>query len=376
MRSIRVGIMAPGLAAPGLTRSAKWSGVIGGADSIWFPDHLIGVLPRSLWKPRYAAIARYIRHADGYLDPLVTLGWLAAKTPRSRLRLGVAVTDVARRHPAVVAQAFASLHLMSQGRAMLGVGCGAEENHAPYGISSAAPVSRLEEGLKVIRALWSDGPGPISFASERFPMRQAIFDLPPYRGTRPPVFVGGQGPRMLNITGALGDGWLPNNVPNPDDYGRRLAIIRTAASNAGRNADAVTASGWFPVITGPSRSAVEANLESPLARSLALLLSSDDWRRHGVEHPLGNSFAGAHTLQPQMLDETGALTAAEAAPKSLLREHLFVGTPREIVERMHAHVERGLTYPIITNFPFAVDIRHAVAASASFLRLVRMMRRL
>ncbi len=368
--------MAPGLAAPGLTHSAKWSGVIGGADSIWLPDHLIGVLPRALWKPRHAAIARYIPHADGYLDPLVTLGWLAARTPGRRLRLGVGVTDVARRHPAVVAQAFASLHLMSRGRAMLGVGCGAEENTTPYGISSAAPVSRLEEGLQVIRTLWSDGPGPICLAGKLFPLRHAIFDLPPYRGTRPPIFVGGQGPRMLTITGALGDGWVPNNVPDPGDYGRRLTIIRTAASNAGRNPNAVTASGWFPIVTGPSRSAVDANLESPLVRSLALLLSSDDWSRHGVEHPLGGAFAGAHTLQPQMLDETAALAAAEAAPESLLREHLFVGTPGQIVERFHAHVERGLTYPIMTNFPFAVDLRHAAAASISFLRLVRMMRRL
>jgi phthiodiolone/phenolphthiodiolone dimycocerosates ketoreductase len=69
------------------------------------------------------------------------------------MRLGVAVTDTGRRNPAVTAQAVASLHLLTRGRAVLGIGTGERESNAPYGVDWSKPVARFEEALATIRAL-------------------------------------------------------------------------------------------------------------------------------------------------------------------------------------------------------------------------------
>ena len=126
-----------------------------GADSFWVADHLNSVLPPSMWKPKYVGAARLIPKMDAHLEPWTMLGYLAAKNNLRRMRLGVAVTDTGRRNPAVTAQAAATLHLLTRGRAVLGIGTGEKESNAPYGVDWSKPVARFEEALATIRALWN-----------------------------------------------------------------------------------------------------------------------------------------------------------------------------------------------------------------------------
>ena len=72
--------------------------------------------------------------------------------------LGVGVTDTGRRNPAVTAQAAATLHLLTRGRAILGIGPGEREGNEPYGVDWSKPVARFEEAMATIRALWGSGP--------------------------------------------------------------------------------------------------------------------------------------------------------------------------------------------------------------------------
>jgi phthiodiolone/phenolphthiodiolone dimycocerosates ketoreductase len=92
--------------------------------------------------------------------------------------VGVSVTDAGRRNPAVTAQAAATLHLLTGGRAILGIGTGEREGNEPYGVEWSKPVTRLEEALATIRALWNSGGELISRDSPYFPLHDAVFDLP------------------------------------------------------------------------------------------------------------------------------------------------------------------------------------------------------
>ena len=94
------------------------------ADSFWVADHLNSVLPPSMWTPEHVGAARLIPKMDAHLEPWTMLGYLAGRNKLGRMRLGVAVTDTGRRNPAVTAQAAASLHLLTRGRAVLGIGTG------------------------------------------------------------------------------------------------------------------------------------------------------------------------------------------------------------------------------------------------------------
>jgi phthiodiolone/phenolphthiodiolone dimycocerosates ketoreductase len=92
-----------------------------GMDSFWLPDHLNSLFPRGD-TPKYVGTARLVPDVDANLEPWTVLGNFAARNRLGRLRLGIGVTDASRRNPAVTAQAAATLHLITRGRTILGIG--------------------------------------------------------------------------------------------------------------------------------------------------------------------------------------------------------------------------------------------------------------
>jgi hypothetical protein len=181
MSRMRVGVMDSALAArptvDALTRASYMSAVANRVDSFWVPDHLNALFPRSIWAPKYSGAARLAPRADASMEPWTMLGHLAARNRLGRLRLGVSVTDTGRRNPAVTAQAAATLHLLSRGRAILGIGTGEREGNEPYGVDWSKPVARFEEALATIRALWNSGGELVNRDSPFFPLRNAVFSL-------------------------------------------------------------------------------------------------------------------------------------------------------------------------------------------------------
>ena len=103
------------------TRATYLSAVGNRVDSLWVPDHLNSLFPRSLWKQKYCGATKLVPTLDAYMEPWTMLGYLAARNRVGRIRLGVGVTDTGRRNPAVTAQAAATLHLLTRGRAILGI---------------------------------------------------------------------------------------------------------------------------------------------------------------------------------------------------------------------------------------------------------------
>ena len=71
--------------------------------------------------------------------------------------------------------------------------------------------------------------------SPYFPLHNAAFALPPYRGRWPEIWIAARKPRMLGITGRYADAWFPGLLSQPDDYAAGLDSVRIAASNAGRD---------------------------------------------------------------------------------------------------------------------------------------------
>jgi hypothetical protein len=172
-----------------LSRASYLTAAATGADSFWVGDHLNAMLPRSVATPEHFGVAaKLVPDIDAVLEPWTMLGHFAARNRVRRLRLGVCVTDAARRHPAVTAQAVATLHLLTRGRAILGTGVGEREGTEPYGVKRTKPVAEFEEAIATIRALWDSGGEPVSRDSPFFPLHNAMFALPPYRGKRSEIW--------------------------------------------------------------------------------------------------------------------------------------------------------------------------------------------
>ena len=143
--------------AESLTRAEYLTALANRADSFWVVDHLNGLFPRSLWKQKYCGATKLMPTLDAYMEPWTMLGHLAARNRAGRMHLGTSVTDTGRRNPAVTAQAAATLHLLTRGRAILGIGTGEREGNEPYGVDWSKQVARFEEAMATIRALWGSG---------------------------------------------------------------------------------------------------------------------------------------------------------------------------------------------------------------------------
>lgn len=164
--------------------------------------------------------------------PWLTLALVGSRT--SRISFGTGVTcPIYRYHPAVVAQAFASLALLSPGRVFLGLGTGERLNEQAttnaYG-SYTERHDRLIEAIKLIRQLWSGS--RISFAGRYFHTNSLrLYDTP---AMPPPIFVAAGGPKSAKLAGQYGDGWITQarDVTNP----KLLAAFSAGAQAAGRDA--------------------------------------------------------------------------------------------------------------------------------------------
>nr|WP_275085122.1 LLM class flavin-dependent oxidoreductase [Mycolicibacterium hodleri] len=360
-----------------LLRSNYLIAASAGIDSYWLPDHLNNLVPRAIATPKYFGAARLIPDVDAIFEPWTMLGRISAWNRLRGLRLGVAVTDAGRRNPAVTAQAAATLHLLTRGRAILGIGVGEREGNEPYGVDWTRPVARFEEALATIRALWDSRGALISRDSEFFPLHDAMFALPPHRGKWPQIWVASHGPRMLRATGRYADAWFPVGLMPPNDYGRRLELVRAAASDAGRDPMSIIPAVALTMITGRSRDDVEEAIDSEIARSMALCIPATEWARHGAVHPLGEDFSGLQDVLPQTMDEPTVLSHASKVPLSLLREIFLQGTPGEIVEQVAVWRDHGLRYPVLLNFSMLrTSLRKGMASNVPLLSVLRGLKRL
>ena len=349
-----------------------------GADSFWVGDHLNALVPRSIATPEYLGVgAKVVPKVDAILEPWTMLGHLAARNRFRRLRFGVGVTDAGRRNPAVTAQAAATLHLLTRGRAILGIGVGEREGNEPYGVEWSKPVARFEEAILTIRTLWDSVGEPVSRDSPYFPLRNAVFDLPPYHGNWPEIWVAAHGPRMLRITGRYADAWVPFVLLRPADYARELEAVRAAASDAGRDPMAIIPAVVRAVVTGRNRDDVDEALDSVIMKSSALAAPAEAWARHGVQHPLGADFSGVHDLVPQTIDRQTALSYTAKVPASLMREISFNGTPDEVIGQVAEWRDHGLRYPLVVNgSQLNPSLGKGVAASLPFGKILRSLKKL
>ncbi|MEV5894798.1 LLM class flavin-dependent oxidoreductase [Nonomuraea fuscirosea] len=172
------------------------------------------------------------------LDTWTLLGYVAAAT--ETIGLAGNVHPLPLRPPAMLAQAAASLDLLSHGRFELALGTGGYRDAiASMGAPRLTPgqaVDALEEGIAIIRAAWdTDAPGGIRHLGEHYRVEGAP------RGPRPAhdigIWLGAYKPRMLRLTGRLADGWLPS-LPRYRSFaelGAGNAVIDEAAAEAGRS---------------------------------------------------------------------------------------------------------------------------------------------
>lgn len=162
------------------------------------------------------------------LDPFVAL--TAAGAATSRLELGTGIALVNQRDPITLAKETASLDRVTGGRAVLGVGAGwNHEEMRDHGVDPKTRMSRMREHILAVREIWEHDEA--EFHGE-FVDFDPIFCWPkPLR--RPPILVGGWGPKTADRVLEYGDGWMP--VAPGDRSGKLATAITTLRERADRH---------------------------------------------------------------------------------------------------------------------------------------------
>ena len=197
----------------------------GGFDSFWIPDHFqFGDEP--------------------VLECWVTLGALAAAT--TRLRLSALVTGIPYRNPALLAKMGATLDVISQGRAIMGIGAAwHKEEFDAYGydVETAADRSRrLEEAAQLLRTMLSQQ--TTTFAGRYYAVRDAV-NVPQPVQAHVPILIGGNGEKVtLRLVAQYGD--LCTIFGTPDEVRQRLEVLRAHCGSVGRPYEEITRThfGW------------------------------------------------------------------------------------------------------------------------------------
>ncbi len=208
---------------PALMVECAQAAEAGGLESIWITDHI--------------AIPPDDAEGSGgrYLDPLISLSWLAGQT--QQIRLGTGVINLPYRPPLPTAKQIASLQELSGERLLLGVGIGwMKPEFQALGLNRRNRGKTSDETLAFIRAC---------FENDLVEANGQTFLFKP-RPQAPPIYVGGSAPHALQRAARYGDGWMPMGL-SPEALAGHIRDYRALTDAAARPPGCVTVLTGLPL---------------------------------------------------------------------------------------------------------------------------------
>jgi F420-dependent oxidoreductase-like protein len=284
-------------------------------------------------------------------DAATVLGWLAAQT--RTIGLGSAVLQIPARSAAMTAMTAATLDVLSQGRFSLGLGVsGPQVSEGWHGVRFDRPLARTREYVDVVRLALNrqsveyagehvtlplpDGPGkPL-----RLSMRTAR--------DRIPVYLAAVGPKNVELTGEIADGWL-GVFATPDTLVRTRASLQDGARRAGRE----LAEDFDVVLSVPAAVGPDVASAADAVRPYAALYVGGMGSR-------ADNFYAAQARRMGYAEETDAVQdlflggrprdAAAALPLDFLNATSLLGDSDNLRRRLSAYAEAGVTTLSVTPF--------------------------
>jgi F420-dependent oxidoreductase-like protein len=293
-------------------------------------------------------------------DAVTVLSWVAART--SRVDVGSAVLQIPARTPAMTAMTAATLDTLSGGRFRLGLGVsGPQVSEGWHGVPFSKPLTRTREYVDIVRMALArqrvrydgtayqlplpDGPGK-ALQLTVHPVREQI-----------PIYLASVGPKNLELTGEIADGWLA--IFFSTEFGQKqLDAIRLARQRAGGSMAGFDVVASAPLVIGDD----PVTCAEPVRRYAALYIGGMGSRDQNFYNDLAVRMGFAEEaaeIQNRYLardyDAAAALVPAEFVDKTSL-----LGPPARIAARMAEYADAGVTTLAIT--PHGGSTEEKVAA--------------
>ena len=167
------------------------------------------------------------------LEPLTTLGYVAAHTQRVRIGAAVLMPNLGA-PPLTLARMLASVDVLSGGRLDVGLGVGAyPEIYPAFGLKRQGRGERFEDALALIERAWSDG--PVSWDGPHWQMSDIVVRPRPVQRPRPPLYIGAWSQRAIDRAVRLADGWLGAGMSDTEQFAQRAQWAIEACDRHGRD---------------------------------------------------------------------------------------------------------------------------------------------
>jgi len=304
----------------------------------------------------YQAESRLVREA------VVPMAAFAAVT--DTIKIGSGVVASWTRNAALLASTFSTLDDLAPGRVVLGIGAWWDPLASKVGISRVRPLKQMREMVESIRALLNDE--TVSYVGEFVQLDGVELDYV-HQERRPkdvPIYIGATGPRMMELTGEIGDGVVLNYLVSPDYNRRAMEQLAVGAAKSGRTVDDIAR----PQLIVAS----VADSDSPQDRQAAL-----DGARMLVTQYLGQQphIMKASGVPQKVLDDVGSVltwpathdqvvAASKFVPDDIVQMICAAGTAAECREKVAGYIADGCTQPIL--YPLGPDPRVMIDAFADW----------
>ena len=274
-----------------------------------------------------------------------TLALLAANT--ETIKMGPGVTNPYVRSPAISASAIATIDEISEGRATFGIGPGDKATFDALGIEWTKPVSTIKAAIADINTL---------LAGEKTEAGAALGGVKKVQDAIP-IYMGAQGPKMLETAGEIADGVLIN-ASNPKDYEAAMPMIKKGIEAAGEKEFDVGA--YTATSIGPDSDAAK-NAAKIVVAFIAAGSPPPVIERHGLPE-------GFNTKMGDFLAKGDFGGAIGAVTDEALDAFSVCGTPEEFIPKIEGLAEMGVTQyvagsPVGKNVEESIKLLGEVIAS-------------
>lgn len=276
--------------------------------------------------------------------PILLCG-AALKT--EKVKIGSCVSDLHRRHPAQIALDSLTLQRLSKNRFILGLGAGEGMNLNDFGITWNKPVTRLIEAVEVIKLLWKSSQKrrlTVDYNGEFFNLRNATLQYP--TKTLPKLWIGANGPRTIEFTGKVADGWIPA-VYTPNLYKKHLKLLEKS-----RRTDEIEKALEVYVVISNEKPDAAKNIGRGLGNILALANPAilDDYN---IDLP--EELQPHHRLNESLSEMTEKVQvsmdfANENIPEELADSMVISGNAMDCIEQFDEYIKAGVEHFLIEIF--------------------------
>ncbi|MEO9138821.1 MAG: LLM class F420-dependent oxidoreductase [Jatrophihabitans sp.] len=276
-------------------------------------------------------------------DAVTVLTWLAAKT--STIDLGSAILQIPARTPTMTAMTAATLDTLSEGRFRLGLGVsGPQVSEGWHGVRFAKPLARTREYVDIVN---------LALSRERVSYRGATYQLPLPDGPGKalhlmlhpvrehiPIYLAAIGPKNLELTGEIADGWLPVFFA-PGHVDESMARINAGRAKAGRDMSTFDVAATVPVVIGDDVEECTLPVRPYAALYIGGMGSREQNFYNALATRMGFGDAAARVQDLYLAREVDA--ACAAVPTEFVDATSLLGPVERIADRMVEFAEAGVT---------------------------------